>query len=57
MSLLCKWLAYLVASVSGSIVAVCSFTILPRFSSIQMRGAGPGHLIAFLRSGYQYSGH
>src|SRR4030043_1039422 len=30
-----KWLAYSVAAVSGTILAVCSCTILPLFSSIQ----------------------
>ncbi len=46
-----KWLAYTVASVSGIILAVCSCTILPLFSSIQKRGAGLGPAIAFLYSG------
>ncbi|MBK9292386.1 MAG: permease [Bacteroidetes bacterium] len=46
-----KWLAYLVASVSGTILAVCSCTILPLFSSIHKRGAGLGPAITFLYSG------
>ncbi|HHS12668.1 MAG TPA: hypothetical protein ENN03_02740 [bacterium] len=46
-----KWPAYLVASVSGTILAVCSCTILPLFSSIHKRGAGLGPAIAFLYSG------
>jgi len=46
-----KWVAYLVASVSGSILAVCSCTILPLFTSIYKRGAGLGPAIAFLYSG------
>ena len=46
-----KWMAYAVASVSGTILAVCSCTILPLFSSIYMRGAGIGPAIAFLYSG------
>jgi len=46
-----KWLAYLVASVSGGILAVCSCTVLPLFSSIHKRGAGLGPAIAFLYSG------
>jgi uncharacterized protein len=46
-----KWAAYSVASVSGSILAVCSCTILPLFSSIHKRGAGLGPAIAFLYSG------
>ena len=45
------WVAYLVASVSGSILAVCSCTVLPLFSSIHKRGAGLGPAIAFLYSG------
>lgn len=46
-----KWVAYTVASVSGTILAVCSCTILPLFSSIHQRGAGLGPAIAFLYSG------
>lgn len=46
-----KWVAYLVASVSGTILAVCSCTVLPLFSSIHKRGAGLGPAIAFLYSG------
>ncbi|MFU8842208.1 MAG: permease [Bacteroidales bacterium] len=46
-----KWVAYSVASVSGTILAVCSCTILPLFSSIHKRGAGLGPAIAFLYSG------
>jgi len=46
-----KWLAYSVAAVSGTVLAVCSCTILPLFSSIQKRGAGLGPAIAFLYSG------
>ncbi len=46
-----KWLAYGVASVSGSILAVCSCTILPLFAGIQKRGAGLGPAITFLYSG------
>lgn len=46
-----KWLAYSVASVSGTILAVCSCTILPMFSGIHKRGAGLGPAIAFLYSG------
>lgn len=46
-----KWLAYSIASVSGAILAVCSCTILPLFSSIYKRGAGLGPAIAFLYSG------
>lgn len=46
-----KWLSYMVAAVSGSILAVCSCTILPLFTSIYKRGAGLGPAIAFLYSG------
>ena len=46
-----KWMAYTVAAVSGTILAVCSCTILPLFSSIYKRGAGLGPAIAFLYSG------
>ncbi|HQH41968.1 MAG TPA: permease, partial [Bacteroidales bacterium] len=46
-----KWLSYTVASVSGAILAVCSCTILPLFSSIYKRGAGLGPAVAFLYSG------
>jgi len=46
-----KWVAYTVASASGTILAVCSCTILPLFSSIHKRGAGLGPAIAFLYSG------
>ncbi|MCU0371252.1 MAG: permease [Bacteroidales bacterium] len=46
-----KWLAYTVAATSGTILAVCSCTILPLFSSIHKRGAGLGPAIAFLYSG------
>jgi uncharacterized protein len=46
-----KWVAYTIASISGTILAVCSCTILPLFSSIHKRGAGLGPAIAFLYSG------
>lgn len=46
-----KWLSYSVAAVSGGILAVCSCTILPLFTSIYKRGAGLGPAIAFLYSG------
>ena len=46
-----KWLAYTVAAVSGTVLAVCSCTILPLFSSIHKRGAGLGPAVAFLYSG------
>lgn len=46
-----KVLSYGVASVSGTILAVCSCTVLPMFSGIYKRGAGLGPAIAFLYSG------
>ncbi len=44
-------LAYGVASVSGSVLAVCSCTVLPLFARIYRRGAGLGPATAFLYSG------
>jgi uncharacterized membrane protein YraQ (UPF0718 family) len=46
-----KVLAYGVASVSGTILAVCSCTILPLFAGIYRMGAGLGPATAFLYSG------
>ena len=46
-----KWVSYSVASVSGTVLAVCSCTVLPLFSGIYRRGAGIGPAIAFLYSG------
>lgn len=46
-----KVLAYGVASVSGTILAVCSCTVLPLFGGIWTRGAGLGPATAFLYSG------
>jgi hypothetical protein len=46
-----KALAYGVASVSGTILAVCSCTVLPLFGGIWTRGAGLGPATAFLYSG------
>ena len=46
-----KVLSYGVASVSGTILAVCSCTVLPLFSGIYTRGAGIGPATAFLYSG------
>ncbi len=43
--------AYAVASVSGSILAVCSCTILPLFAGIYSRGAGLGPATTFLYAG------
>jgi uncharacterized membrane protein YraQ (UPF0718 family) len=46
-----KLTSYSVASVSGSVLAVCSCTVLPLFAGIYKRGAGLGPAIAFLFSG------
>lgn len=46
-----KAASYGVASVSGTILAVCSCTVLPLFSGIYRMGAGLGQATAFLYSG------
>ncbi|MFN3579134.1 MAG: permease, partial [Pseudomonas sp.] len=46
-----KPVAFGVASVSGTLLAVCSCTVLPLFGGIYKRGAGLGAAIAFLYSG------
>ena len=46
-----KAIAYGVASVSGTILAVCSCTVLPLFAGIYRMGAGLGPATAFLYSG------
>jgi uncharacterized membrane protein YraQ (UPF0718 family) len=46
-----KILSYSVASISGTVLAVCSCTVLPLFAGIYMRGAGIGPATAFLYSG------
>ncbi len=46
-----KVLAYAVASISGTILAVCSCTVLPLFAGIYKMGAGLGPATAFLYSG------
>jgi len=46
-----KVLAYAVASISGTVLAVCSCTVLPLFAGIYRRGAGLGPACAFLYSG------
>jgi len=45
------YLSYTVASVSGTVLAVCSCTILPLFQGIYKKGAGIGPATAFLYSG------
>ena len=46
-----KLLAYGVAAVSGTVLAVCSCTVLPLFAGIHSRGAGLGPATTFLYSG------
>ena len=46
-----KSIALGVASISGTLLAVCSCTVLPLFGGIYKRGAGLGAAIAFLYSG------
>ena len=46
-----KILAYSVASLSGTVLAVCSCTVLPLFAGIYKMGAGIGPATAFLYSG------
>jgi len=46
-----KAVAYGVAAVSGTILAVCSCTVLPLFAGIYQMGAGLGPATAFLSSG------
>lgn len=46
-----KILSYGVASVAGSVLAVCSCTVLPLFAGIYATGAGLGPASAFLYSG------
>jgi len=46
-----KVVAYSVAAVSGTVLAVCSCTVLPLFAGIYKRGAGLGPATAFLYSG------
>jgi uncharacterized membrane protein YraQ (UPF0718 family) len=46
-----KVLSYSVASVSGTVLAVCSCTVLPLFAGIYSRGAGLGPATTFLYSG------
>lgn len=46
-----KPIAFGVASISGSLLAVCSCTVLPLFGGIYKRGAGLGAAITFLYAG------
>ena len=46
-----KPIAYSVGAVSGSVLSVCSCTVLPLFKGIYQKGAGLGPAVAFLYSG------
>ncbi|MFZ2289840.1 MAG: permease [Halopseudomonas yangmingensis] len=46
-----KPVAYGVASIAGTLLAVCSCTVLPLFGGIYRRGAGLGPAITFLYAG------
>jgi uncharacterized membrane protein YraQ (UPF0718 family) len=46
-----KSVAYGIASVSGTVLAVCSCTILPMFAGIRKKGAGIGPAFTFLYAG------
>jgi len=46
-----RWLAYLIASVGGFFIEVCSCTILPLFAGIWKKGAGLGIATTFLYAG------
>ena len=46
-----KGISYIVASVSGTILAVCSCSVLPIFASIRKKGAGIGPAVTFLFAG------
>ena len=54
-----KVMSYGVASVSGTILAVCSCTVLPLFAGIWKRGAGlgPGDCVSLFRTGHQCAGN
>src|SRR5512146_1650244 len=43
-----KWIAYPGAALAGSVLAVCSCTIVPLFAGIYKKGAGIGPAITFL---------
>ncbi len=46
-----RWVSFPIASVSGSVLAVCSCTILPMFAGLYKKGSGIGPATAFLYSG------
>src|SRR5512145_2788894 len=43
-----KWIAYPGAALAGSVLAVCSCTVVPLFAGIYRKGAGLGPAITFL---------
>ena len=43
-----KWISYPAAALAGSLLAVCSCTIVPLFAGIYKKGAGLGPAITFL---------
>ncbi len=43
-----KWISYPAAALAGSVLAVCSCTILPLFAGIHRKGAGLGPAVTFL---------
>src|SRR5512143_865833 len=43
-----KWIAYPGAALAGSVLAVCSCTIVPLFAGIYRKGSGIGPAITFL---------
>ena len=43
-----KWVSYPAAALAGSVLAVCSCTIVPLFAGIHKKGAGLGPAITFL---------
>jgi uncharacterized membrane protein YraQ (UPF0718 family) len=46
-----RWVAYAVASVSGTVLTACSCTVLPLFAGIYHMGAGLGPATTFLFAG------
>ena len=46
-----KYISYPVAAVSGTVLAVCSCTILPLFAGIYKKGSGLGPAATFLFAG------
>ena len=46
-----RWYSYILTSIAGAILGVCSCAILPLFASLKRKGAGLGPAITFLISG------